>query len=155
MVLTNDLQLIFRNPVLMPAFYAYLTAQILKVILTLILSKKLDFRRFIGAGGMPSSHSSTVVALAVSAGIRNGWDSTLFGVAMILAIIVMYDAAGVRRAAGRQAELLNHIVNTMRESGHMMPIQGKLKELLGHKPIEVLAGALLGAGIAILYTLFT
>lgn len=151
--MSNNLFLIFRNPVLMPAFWAYLTAQLLKVLLTLILSKKLDFRRFVGSGGMPSSHSSTVVALAVAAGIRNGWDSTLFAIAAILATIVMYDAAGVRRAAGRQAQLLNRITLMMSESGHKFPTQEALKELLGHTPVEVLAGALLGAAIGIIYSL--
>ncbi len=149
----NSPILIFRNPLLMPAILAWFAAQLIKLILTLILSKKLDFRRMVGSGGMPSSHSSFVVALTVSAGMRHGWDSALFAVCTVLAAIVMYDAAGVRRAAGRQAAVLNRIARTLTESGQTDERHEALRELLGHTPVEVIAGALLGTLIAIGYVI--
>lgn len=148
----NSPLLIFKNPLLMPAVIGWFAAQLIKLILTLILSRKLDFGRLIGSGGMPSSHTSFVVALAVSAGLRHGWDSALFAVCMVLSSIVMYDATGVRRAAGRQAAVLNRVVRVMAESGHGIERQDALRELLGHTPVEVIAGALLGALIAVVYS---
>ncbi len=145
----NSPLLIFRNPLLMPALLAWFAAQLIKVILTLLFSKKLDFGRLVGSGGMPSSHSSFVIALTVSAGIRHGWDSALFAVSMVLAAVVMYDAAGVRRAAGRQAATINRIIRHMTEIGQS---DGKpLRELLGHTPVEVIAGAILGALVSVIY----
>jgi acid phosphatase family membrane protein YuiD len=149
--LINSPILIFRNPLLMPAILAWFVAQFIKLILTLVFSKKLDFHRLVGSGGMPSSHSAFVVALCVSAGIRHGWDSALFAVSMVLATIVMYDAAGVRRAAGRHAAVLNRIARSMTETGQTAERHEALRELLGHTPVEVIAGALLGTLIAVVY----
>lgn len=104
--------------------------------------KEFDIRRFVGAGGMPSSHSALVVSLATSIGEINGYDSPYFAMAAIFALIVMYDAAGVRRAAGKQAAVINEILEEI--YAHKTIPQEKLKELLGHTPIEVIAGALLG-----------
>lgn len=150
--MVNSPMLIFKNPLLMPAVAAWICAQLIKLILTLILSRKLDFSRLVGSGGMPSSHSSFVVALTVSAGLRHGWDSALFAVCTVLASVVMYDAAGVRMAAGRQATVLNRIVRTMTDAGHSFERHDALRELLGHTPVEVIAGAILGALIAIVYS---
>lgn len=137
------------NPILVPSLIAWLVAQVLKVILTLITHRKFDVLRLVGAGGMPSAHSAVVTSVAISSGIICGFDSVAFGLAASLAMVVMYDAAGVRRAAGKQAALLNEIVeNFFRE--HYVN-EKKLKELLGHTPTEVFAGAVLGIAVAILY----
>ena len=132
---------IFSNKTITIPVLAWFTAQIIKVISRLLVERKFDFTLFVSSGGMPSSHSSFTVSLAVVIGKVYGWDSGLFGLAVAFALIVMYDAAGVRRAAGRQAKVLNKLVHT-----HMdrIEFEGKLKELLGHTPLEVLMGALLG-----------
>ena len=121
------------------AAYSWLIAQVIKVINDLIVHKKLNMRRLWGSGGMPSSHASTVMSLTTVVGIINGWDSAIFAVSFIFAIVVMYDAAGVRRAAGKQAKVLNHMIE---EKG--MHMKERLTELLGHTPFEVFMGALLG-----------
>ena len=135
------LEAVFSNKTITIPVLAWLTAQIIKVISRLLVERKLDFTLFVSSGGMPSSHSSFTVSLAVVIGKIYGWNSGLFGLAVAFALIVMYDAAGVRRAAGRQAKVLNKLVHT-----HMdrMEFEGKLKELLGHTPLEVLMGAMLG-----------
>ena len=108
----------------------------------MIQDKRWDLSRMLGSGGMPSSHSALVVALATATGRIEGFGSTAFAIAVGLAVIVMYDAANVRRAAGQQAELLNRIVEDFYRDKH---VDGeKLKELLGHTPVEVAAGAVLG-----------
>lgn len=108
--------------------------------------RDLNFRRFVGAGGMPSSHAALVVALATGVGREMGWESTEFAIALILALIVMYDAAGVRRAVGNQAEVLNKLLDEVVHKGEFR--EERLKELLGHTPKEVLAGALVGIVVA-------
>jgi len=150
--LINSPLLIFKNPLLMPAVIGWFSAQVIKLILTLIFSRKLDFSRLVGSGGMPSSHSSFVIALTVSAGLRHGWDSALFAVCMVLSSVVMYDAAGVRRAAGRQAAVLNRVVRAMVDAGHTFDRNDVLRELLGHTPVEVIAGAILGTLVAVVYS---
>ncbi|NLY92026.1 MAG: divergent PAP2 family protein [Firmicutes bacterium] len=130
------------NTVFWSAFFAWLTAQVLKGLLNLYKYKKWDFRRFVGAGGMPSSHSAFVSALATGVGLTDGWASTNFAMALVFSAIVMYDAAGVRLAASKQAATLNKMVKELfdeREFHHE-----RLKELIGHTPIEVIVGALLG-----------
>jgi uncharacterized protein len=133
---------IMDNKVLLACFIAWFIAQILKIILTFYSSKKIDFTRFVGSGGMPSSHTSFVMALSTSIGRMYGWNSAIFAVALCFAFVVMYDAAGVRRAAGNQARILNIIIEDL---AHNKPIANeRLKELIGHTPKEVLAGAVLG-----------
>ena len=100
----------WKDSVLVTCVLAWFIAQLIKVIYTLIKNKKIDFRRFIGAGGMPSSHSSFVTSLATSVGIEKGFSSVEFAIATVFSLVVMYDAAGVRRAAGQQARILNKIV---------------------------------------------
>lgn len=130
------------NQIIIAAFMAWLIAQVIKVILVLIQDRKWDMSRMFGSGGMPSSHSALVVAMATAVGRIEGLGSTAFAIAVGLAVIVMYDAANVRRAAGQQAELLNRIVEDFYRDKH---VDGeKLKELLGHTPVEVAAGAILG-----------
>ena len=138
-----------HNPILAPAITSWLVAQLLKLLLTLIFKRKLDLVRLIGAGGMPSSHSATVTTTAVTTGLVAGFDSLLFGIATVIALVVMYDAAGVRRAAGKQAKLLNELIDNYFSEHYIN--QAKLKELLGHTPIEVLAGALLGIIVSLAF----
>ncbi len=134
------------NKVLMTCFTAWLVAQILKIMLTYYSSKKIDITRFVGSGGMPSSHTSFVMALSTAVGKLHGWDSSIFAIALAFAFVVMYDAAGVRRAAGYQARILNIIIEDLAHNKHLE--NEKLKELIGHTPKEVLAGAVLGIFIA-------
>jgi len=151
---TNSIMLIFKNPCLMPALTGWAAAQTIKVILTLVLVKRMDVTRFVGAGGMPSAHSAFVMALAVSMGLNYGFDSAYFAMATALATVVMYDAAGVRRAAGKQAAKINRIIKHLREkSTDYQDMEKQLQELLGHTPIEVVAGALLGIMISIIWVL--
>jgi acid phosphatase family membrane protein YuiD len=141
---------IVQNKVLIIAVVAWFIAQALKVIITLLQEKKMDFTRFVGSGGMPSSHSSFSMALTTAIGKMYGWDSPLLAVSLAFALIVMYDAAGVRRAAGKQAHLLNKIIHDIHENKKIT--EERLKELIGHTPIEVFMGAVLGIIIAnILY----
>ena len=142
------IQLLYNN-IFWVSLLAWFIAQLLKVILTLIFNKKLDIRRFIGAGGMPSSHSALVVSLATSVGQFEGYNSPIFALALTFSLIVMYDAAGVRRAAGKQAAVLNEILEQI-HTNRSIP-EEKLKELLGHTPVEVIAGALLGFVISRLF----
>ncbi|AHM56497.1 hypothetical protein EAL2_c12020 [Peptoclostridium acidaminophilum DSM 3953] len=145
---------IANNQVFIISVTAWFVAQVIKVLLTLLLENKLDASRFVGSGGMPSSHSSFVTSLATAIGIVEGYDSVLFAMALVLALIVMYDAANVRRAVGKQAKILNALledIHKMFEDIHQhkkIYIEKRLKELIGHTPIEVLSGALLGIIVA-------
>ena len=116
--------------------------QVFKVIYDLVTTKKFNFKRIMGAGGMPSSHSAVVVSLTTLIGRYEGVNTPLFAVSLALAFIVMYDAAGVRRAAGKQARLLNKIIETPGLTG--MEVSERLVEVLGHSPIQVIVGALIG-----------
>ena len=119
-------------------------AQIIKFLLHLLMDKKVDFRLFTTTGGMPSAHSACVVGLSTTVGLLRGFDSVEFAIAMGQALVVMYDAAGLRRAAGRQAACLNRILDDFYKH-EIQAIGGKLKELLGHTPIQLFWGAVLGA----------
>ncbi len=140
---------ILRNSVLQTAIISWFVAQLLKVIIVLVTDRKLDFTRLTGSGGMPSSHSSFTVSLAMATGFLEGFDSVMFGLAAAFSIVVMYDASGVRRSAGQQAMILNKIVEKLGREN--IALTGKkLKELLGHTPTEVIAGAVLGIVIAVI-----
>lgn len=141
-----------KNVVLMSALTAWFLAQVLKTITSYWKHRQFRAERLVGAGGMPSSHTSLVVALSSAVGFHDGISSPLFAVSAVLAGIVMYDAAGVRRAAGKQAKVINKLVQEMRVE-HTIK-ENRLKELLGHTPLEVLAGALLGFLIAYVYSIF-
>ena len=141
---------ILRNDILICSVLGYLIAQILKVFTALYKDRHIDFRRLWGSGGMPSSHSSTVCALAFSCARVLGVASPLFAFSVVLAGIVMYDATGVRRAAGEQAKVLNHIVADL-FSGNPEYSQKALKELIGHTPLQVVMGALLGTLIGLFF----
>ncbi len=138
----------YSSSILVTTIIAWFIAQVLKVILVFIKKKKLDFRRLIGSGGMPSSHASFVVSLAASVGLKEGFSSTMFAISVVVALVVMYDAAGVRRAAGQQAKILNMLVDEWGKN-NFENTEKKLKELLGHTPTEVFAGALLGIAVAL------
>lgn len=140
---------ILHNPIFLPTITAWIGAQVLKVVLTLAFQRKLNWALLLSSGGMPSSHSASVTCAAITAGLVAGFDSLAFGIATVFALVVMYDAAGVRRAAGIQARRLNNLIETFFAEHYIN--QKKLKELLGHKPNEVLAGCLLGAIIAIAF----
>ncbi len=127
--------------VLVP-FMVWFGIQIFKVITDLVKTRKFNFKRIMGAGGMPSSHSAVVTSLATLIGKNQGYDTPIFGISVIFAFIVMYDAAGVRRAAGKQAKILNKIVETPGLTG--VQVSEKLVEVLGHTPIQVLVGAIIG-----------
>lgn len=129
--------------VLLVSLTAPILAQTIKFFLHLIMDRKVDFRLFTTTGGMPSAHSACVVGLSTMVGILRGFNSVEFAIAMGQALVVMYDAAGLRRAAGRQAACLNRILDDFYKH-EIQSIGGKLKELLGHTPIQVFWGAVLG-----------
>ncbi len=129
--------------VIFTAFSAILTAQIIKCLVFLIIKRKIDVRLFTTTGGMPSSHSAGVMGLSTAVGLINGFHSIEFAISIGFACIVMYDAAGVRRAAGKQAACLNRIIMDIYKQD-LAEAGGKLKELLGHTPMQVFVGALYG-----------
>jgi len=134
---------IVQNRVIQAAFISWAIAQGMKVILTLIISHRFDGSRMFGSGGMPSSHSSMVCAMMTVIGFREGFSSSVFALAFCFAGVVMYDAAGVRRSAGKNAAVLNHLLDGLAGKGFEFD-EERLKELVGHTPVQVSAGALLG-----------
>ena len=135
---------IFTNNILIIPVCAWALAQILKTLIALLQGKGLDFRYLFASGGMPSSHSTIVTALATTTGMTQGFDSAIFGLTAILASIVLYDAAGVRQAVSQQAVVLNRIVREIRLRQPLTKIEADLRELIGHTPFQVVIGALLG-----------
>lgn len=137
---------LFENKVLITTLLAWVIAQVIKVFIGIIKNRRFDFQWLVGSGGMPSSHASGAAALAASIGLDVGWNSVYFALAASFAIVVMFDAQGVRRAAGKQAEILNKITDDIYLKGQVQ--EDRLRELIGHTPIEVLIGMLLGLAIA-------
>ena len=145
--MNNLIDFISNRYVFMPLL-VWFCIQSFKVIWDLVKTKKFNFKRILGAGGMPSSHSAVVMCLAVMIGKEWGFNSSIFALSLVFAFVVMYDAAGVRRAAGKQAALLNKIVNT---PGLSIPqVQEKLVEVLGHTPTQVFVGAVIGIAVGLL-----
>ena len=141
---------IFANRTVLCCLTAWFVAQALKIPTYLWLEKKLDWMRFFGSGGMPSSHTAFVVSLTIMIGAQQGFATPLFAVVAAFATIVMYDATGVRRETGRQAEVLNEILRSVFVDGK--PISDDdLKELVGHTKVEVAGGFLVGVAVACLY----
>ncbi|HOO27409.1 MAG TPA: divergent PAP2 family protein [Lachnospiraceae bacterium] len=142
-----------NNKVFLIAALGWAVAQLLKTIINLCFTKKFDPERLVGSGGMPSSHSSTVCALATASAMQYGAGSFEFAISAVLAIIVMYDARGVRRETGTQAVVLNQLIDyfsNIENSQHKLEFtQKKLQELVGHTPLQVAAGAILGILIAL------
>jgi hypothetical protein len=126
--------------------------QTVKLIIFYAVEKKLDFGRFFGAGGMPSTHSALAMSVAVSIGYREGWDTSIFALAIAITIIVMADAAGVRRATGEQAKVLNKIIIEFFEEIKIR--DRRLREFIGHTPFEVIVGAFIGFGIATIISIY-
>jgi uncharacterized protein len=152
---------IVRNVPFLAAILGVLFAQSLKPVFHKLLRGTWNFSSLVGTGGMPSSHSAAVMALATAVGMRNGFDSTLFAISMMLGLIVMYDAAGIRRHAGEQAMAINQLKAEFEK--HLRPGSSqwfherrrkRLNEMLGHQPIEVLAGAITGIVIGLAVSLY-
>jgi len=144
---------VLANTPLMAALLATVAAQVVKVLLVALTERRWAFERLLETGGMPSSHSAAVTALGTAMGFEHGWGSPQFAVAAVFGSIVMYDATGIRRAAGVQAELINELVRELAhlfDEGYQPQV---LKTLLGHTYPQVLIGALLGIGTALLVVL--
>ena len=136
----------FGDDILFSTLAVWAVAQSIKVILGIIREKRFNFKWFIGTGGMPSSHAAGVTALAVSCGLYEGFDSVAFALAAAFALVTMFDAQGVRRAAGQQAAILNQILDDIYWKGRLET--DRLFELIGHTPLQVIIGSLLGGGLA-------
>ena len=145
---------LLTNPFLLTSLSSWFVAQLLKTIIHAIENKKLVLERLVGDGGMPSGHSATVTSLCVYCGLHVGFDSFQFAVTAILAIIVCHDAMGVRLETGKQAEVINELTKTIELLSSKEWTQEKLKEFVGHTPIQVLAGILLGIGNALVMYFF-
>jgi acid phosphatase family membrane protein YuiD len=140
---------IFHNHVLMVTLLAWAIAQTIKVALGVLRTKRFDFRWFIGTGGMPSAHAAGSSALATIIGLEYGFETLAFALAAVFAMVTMFDAQGVRRSTGKQAELLNKILDDIYWRGKIE--EAKLKELVGHTPIEVFMGSIMGILLAIIF----
>ena len=144
----EDIQKLVTNKYLYVPLLLWFCIQVFKVICDLVKTKKFNFKRIMGAGGMPSSHTAVVTSLAMLVGKSEGFDSAMFAVALVFAMVVMYDAAGVRRAAGKQAHLLNKIIETPGLTG--VEVQERLVEVSGHTPLQVIVGAIIGITVGLL-----
>lgn len=144
----NNFFIFIQNKYIYIPFFLWFGIQLFKLMYDLVTTKKFNFKRLLGAGGMPSSHSAVVVSLATLIGKYEGIGTPLFALAFIVAFVVMYDACGVRRAAGKQAVLLNKLIETPGLTG--LQVSEKLVEVLGHTPIQVLVGALIGFVVGII-----
>lgn len=146
---------LISNPILITGVASWFIAQVLKTIIHAIVNRELDLWRMCGDGGMPSAHSSTVTSVAVMCGLMHGTGSTEFAIAAILAIVVCHDASGVRQETGKQAIVINELIELFRPSLDKELLEIKLKEFVGHTPMQVAAGMLTGATNALLmYFLF-
>ncbi|NLE65505.1 MAG: divergent PAP2 family protein [Elusimicrobia bacterium] len=148
-----DLHLAFvqisHNKIFVVTILVWVIAQALKILIYLLRGRRFSFRFFLGTGGMPSSHAAGVAALATSCGLERGFDSGLFALAAIFAMVTMFDAQGVRRSTGEQAEILNKVIDDM--CWHKRIEMKQIREFVGHTPVQVLVGSLLGFGLAILF----
>ncbi|HDZ76617.1 MAG TPA: divergent PAP2 family protein [Candidatus Omnitrophica bacterium] len=140
-------KVLFDNKILIITIWGWFIAQSIKVLLGVIVKKKFDFRWFVGTGGMPSAHASGASALATATGINLGFDSAIFALAVMFALVVMFDAQGVRRATGKQAQILNKVMEDIYWKGRIQ--ENSLKELIGHTPLQVIIGSFLGISIAL------
>ena len=153
MTLPTPLSELFTNRHLITALVALVIAQVLKGLFDYWRTRSWKTALFVSTGGMPSSHSALVVSIMASIGMHDGFGTPLFALSAVLALVVMHDAAGIRRAAGKQAEAINFLFSKLEDQG--IKLDSRLKELLGHRPIEVICGAILGFVIALVaYTFF-
>lgn len=141
---------LITNPFLITCISSWFFAQVIKTIIHLLITKKLDFRRLIGDGGMPSGHSATVTSVAMLCALVYGPGSVVFAISFVLAIIVCHDATGVRRETEKQAFIINELVKAFQELSEDKLPEVKLKQFVGHTPVQVLAGIILGIANAIL-----
>ena len=142
-------ELILSNKILITGIVAWAVSQVLKTIINLVVNKEFSLERLFGDGGFPSSHSATVTSVSVAVALTTGWDSVEFAIAFIVAVIVMHDARGVRLETGKQAKAINDLtefIETM--TGTDLPPEDKLKELVGHTPLQVFSGMVFGIIIA-------
>lgn len=139
--------IIALNPPLVLAVLAMTTSQGFKFVSAMVRRRRADFTRLVGTGGMPSAHAASVTALTVAVGLELGWTSPIFGAVAYFALVVMYDATGIRRAAGAQARIVNRMLDELKDY-HRLEVE-RLKELLGHTPLEVLVGAAYGAALVL------
>jgi len=139
---------IAQNKIFMTTISAWLIAQTMKVAIGVMREKRFNFRWFVGTGGMPSSHAAGAACLATAIGLEYGFNSVLFALAASFAIVIMFDAQGVRRATGRQAHILNKITEDIYWKGRIE--ESRLRELVGHTPVQVLVGLLVGVTVAVL-----
>jgi acid phosphatase family membrane protein YuiD len=144
-----ELPAIFNNPVLFAGLTAWALAQTIKIPLEFVRSRRWNWALLFSAGGMPSSHSALMAAATYAIGLYNGFDSPLFALSFAVSMVVIYDATGIRRQAGRHAALINAIINDL-ASGHPLK-EEHLREVLGHTPLQALTGLLLGLVIAQLF----
>ena len=138
---------IFNNKILVITMVVWAIAQGIKVFVGVVREKKFNFKWFIGTGGMPSSHAAGATALAVSCGLQEGFSSVIFALAAVFAMVTMFDAQGVRRSAGQQAVILNQILEDIYLKGELE--NKRLLELIGHTPLQVIIGSLLGIVLAV------
>ena len=138
----NGFLAFIQNKYIYVPFLLWFFIQLFKLLYDLVKTKKFNFKRILGAGGMPSSHSAVVTSVATLIGKYEGVDTAIFALSFIVAFVVMYDACGVRRAAGKQAALLNKLVETPGLTG--IQVSEKLVEVLGHTPVQVIVGAVIG-----------
>ena len=143
----NFFSQILHNQILLTAIVSWALAQLIKIGIELIRTHRINWQLIFATGGMPSSHSSLVVALATATGLRQGFDSPLFAIATVLAFVVLYDAQGIRRQAGNQARIINRMLQNVENAG--IKVDKNLKELLGHTPIQVMGGTILGIIVAL------
>jgi len=139
---------LFDNKIFMTTISAWIVAQTIKVTMGAVREHRIDFRWFVGTGGMPSSHAAGASCLAAAVGFSYRFDSVFFALAAAFALVVMFDAQGVRRATSKQARILNKIMEDIYWQGKIDEV--RLRELVGHTPLEVIAGCLLGVFIAVL-----
>ena len=150
----SDIAQVFQNQVLLVSLLACFTAQALKLVVELVRHGKFSIANAFTTGGMPSSHSALVASLATCVGLTVGWATPEFAIASLFATIVMYDAAGVRQAAGKQARALNQLIDDL-ANDHQLQQEDRLKEKLGHTPLQVVVGSVWGIAVALLVTPFT
>ncbi|ADJ60510.1 divergent PAP2 family protein [Lactococcus cremoris] len=144
----NFFSQILHNQILLTAIVSWVLAQLIKIGIELIRTHRINWQLIFATGGMPSSQSSLVVALATATGLRQGFDSPLFAIATVLAFVVLYDAQGIRRQAGNQARIINRMLQNVENAG--IKVDKNLKELLGHTPIQVVGGTILGIIVALI-----
>jgi acid phosphatase family membrane protein YuiD len=144
----NSLFAVFQNKVFIATILSWVTAQSFKIIINSIKEKKFNFRWVVGTGGMPSAHSAGAMALATSVGFQEGFSSTIFIATLVFAVVIAFDAQGVRRSTGHQAEILNKILDDIYWRRKIQ--EDRLKELIGHTPFEVFVGSFLGIVMATL-----